>query len=451
MKVNSLSNYDMKYNSVVNFQSKKIENNPKNPEIKGQDQKKDPLSNYPLRLCAYTNEVGAALAPIPNIGATLFKLSWVPALLYFGADVYDKYAKGNNKDYAQASSSEALKQTIFQGLASVILPTMAVIAGQNILGDASKHFNKDKMTVGQKEDVLNELKRDINQDNLRKYKGEINQIINDNPNLSLEEVKKTEKITEIKKNLTDKIFAEISTETETARRKYQDKGILKKFFGYFSHGGHDDFANVAKIKADKFEQIVKPYLKKHISELVDTRVELQSIMDKDGGIHPVKRRQVSKELVKKAQKLLEKNIDNRDIVDKTSYVIKECILGKITKTAMKLSAIKIAGGFAALTAFAIPIDHFVEKVIIKKVVDPGIDMFENRVSDFSQKSKQKIQGEKKLEVLKQAKSEPKAKAEPQTQIKQTPQEESAKIVQSEDATKTQEPVISDIDVMQKIK
>ena len=54
---------------------------------------RDPLMRWPLRGAAFTNEVGEALRPIIGGYATL---SWVPALMYIGADVYDKY-KNNKK------------------------------------------------------------------------------------------------------------------------------------------------------------------------------------------------------------------------------------------------------------------------------------------------------------------------------------------------------------------
>ena len=79
--------------------------------------KDDPLSRYPLRLCAYSNEIGAAISPIsPALGNAL----WAPALLYLGADIYDKY-KNEDKTY-NPSAKRSLRQAIFQGLASVILP-----------------------------------------------------------------------------------------------------------------------------------------------------------------------------------------------------------------------------------------------------------------------------------------------------------------------------------------
>ena len=62
--------------------------NTRNPET---GEYKDPLMRWPLRGAAFTNEVGEALRPIIGNYATL---SWIPALLYIGADIYDKYKNG---------------------------------------------------------------------------------------------------------------------------------------------------------------------------------------------------------------------------------------------------------------------------------------------------------------------------------------------------------------------
>ena len=107
------------------------------------EKKTDPLSKYPLRLCAYSNEIGAAISPInPALGTVL----WAPALLYLGADIYDKY-KNEDKTY-NPSAKRSLRQAIFQGLASVILPTSAIKLGQkvgvNIAGEKGALSATDK-------------------------------------------------------------------------------------------------------------------------------------------------------------------------------------------------------------------------------------------------------------------------------------------------------------------
>lgn len=107
----------------------------------------DPMMNWPLRGCAFTNEVGEALRPL--IG-NVANLTWVPALMYIGADVYDKY-KNDQTEYSP-NSRRALKQAIFQGLASIALPVVAVKLGQNIFSQFGK-MTQDKISLNAKEHV----------------------------------------------------------------------------------------------------------------------------------------------------------------------------------------------------------------------------------------------------------------------------------------------------------
>ena len=108
---------------------------------------KNPLMRWPLRGAAFTNEVGEALRPIIGNYATL---SWIPALMYIGADVYDKYK--NDKNEYSPDSRRCLKQAVFQGMASIFLPLIAVKLGQNIISQFGK-FGQDKISLNSKEHV----------------------------------------------------------------------------------------------------------------------------------------------------------------------------------------------------------------------------------------------------------------------------------------------------------
>ena len=118
-----------------------------NKTINKDGEYKDPLMRWPLRGAAFTNEVGEALRPIIGGYATL---SWVPALMYIGADIYDKY-KNNNTEYSP-NSKRCLKQAIFQGMASIFLPLVAVKAGQKVFSQFGK-LTEDKITLNSKEQV----------------------------------------------------------------------------------------------------------------------------------------------------------------------------------------------------------------------------------------------------------------------------------------------------------
>ncbi len=96
--------------------------------IAGKDQEKDILLESPLRALAYTNEIGVALKPA--IGTTLSHAFWAPALMYFGADIWDKYKRGEDDSYQNNDKRTALRQTIFHAVASLVGPTVAILGAQ---------------------------------------------------------------------------------------------------------------------------------------------------------------------------------------------------------------------------------------------------------------------------------------------------------------------------------
>lgn len=108
----------------------------------------DPLANWPLRGLGYTNDIGIAIS---EIAPTASKLFWVPALMYFGADIYDKYKnKGNEYD---PSGKRAFSQAVFQAMASIALPTVSGHIGQTAFSYASK-VRGEKLSTNAKEQTL---------------------------------------------------------------------------------------------------------------------------------------------------------------------------------------------------------------------------------------------------------------------------------------------------------
>jgi len=80
MNINSLHNHPV---SSTNYWIFPVDNN-KNNCVNNDCKYVDPLAKWPLRGLGYTNDIGIA---INEIAPTAAKLFWVPALLYFGADV----------------------------------------------------------------------------------------------------------------------------------------------------------------------------------------------------------------------------------------------------------------------------------------------------------------------------------------------------------------------------
>ena len=113
---------------------------------------KDPLQNYPLRLLGYTNDIGVAINELFPKFATM---CWVPALMYFGADIYDKYKnKGNKYDPNQ---ERGFKQAVFQANASILMPMMFGHIGQSAFSLTDK-FVGAKLSTNAKEQALRYIK-----------------------------------------------------------------------------------------------------------------------------------------------------------------------------------------------------------------------------------------------------------------------------------------------------
>lgn len=108
----------------------------------------DPLANWPLRGLGYTNDVGIAIS---EIAPTVSRLFWVPALMYFGADVYDKY-KNKGTEY-DPSGKRAFSQAVFQAMASIALPAVSGHIGQTAFSYVEK-MRGEKLSTNAKEQTL---------------------------------------------------------------------------------------------------------------------------------------------------------------------------------------------------------------------------------------------------------------------------------------------------------
>lgn len=170
---------------------------------------KDPLMQWPLRGAAFTNEVGEALRPV--IGHTFATLSWVPALLYIGADIYDKY-KNNQTEYSP-DSRRCLKQAVFQGMASIFLPLIAVKAGQNAFSQFGK-LAENKISINSMEHVSKIAQQFIANGKMRAFDGKDEECVNEFLNIVEDSMDfKNKKKSSIFKTDNKEKIAEYSTKT----------------------------------------------------------------------------------------------------------------------------------------------------------------------------------------------------------------------------------------------
>lgn len=375
----------------------------------------DPLAKYPLRAFGYSNEVGAAVSAMPVWGKAAEVGLWVPALMYLGADIYDKFRRGKEGDYTKASAAAAVEQATFQALASVILPTAAVKMGQGIAGYTAK-FDKTGLTATAKEEIFEKLKDDYSKAKFAKGDRYDNGVLKTGKQAVWERVY-------------DHSFLH---ELDNTNVKLQKEGIFKKIAKIFIHSS--DKEALAKTDRTKIEN----YLKRKVEDIFDlqTLIETKTAEDieKTGDKKLIK-------IYKKATEKAAKNYQNL-IKERPNYVVEKILssgeakhknlietisryypqindkkqlvsatdagkllssqllenlmqteenkklIAELAKKAeasgeiiskmlqnkvLKLGLLKTTGGFIALGCLAVPIDHFVHKYIIKKFVEPGIE------------------------------------------------------------------------------
>lgn len=278
----------------------------------------DPLLKWPLRGAAFSNEVGEALRPMIGNAANLF---WVPALLYIGADVYDKY-KNNETEYSP-NSKRCLKQAVFQGMASVFLPLIAVTAGQNVFSQFGK-FGEDKVSINTKEHISKLAEDFVKNGKMRAFDGKDEECIKEFLNT-------------------------VSNSLDYSQKKKSLKNKLKVF------------------RSDN-EKNVNKYATKTITNLIEMRKNL---------LNP------SSEF--KAGDWYSNYIKALNS-GQTENVAVKSVLRKFQKSKMmKGKFVKTIGGFIALGLAIKPIDTFVEHILIGKYLGPSIDKM--KVPSKSNKNK----------------------------------------------------------------
>lgn len=308
------------------------------PKFTGEQNKKDkkyadPLMNWPVRGLAYTNELGAALSEIaPKAGVLL----WFPAMLYFGADIYDKYK--NEKTSYDPNAQRGTEQAIFQLLASVILPTAAVIAGQKTASIAGS-MGKTGLSLQTQEEVINFM----DEFNSRRHFG---------------------KFTNKRQEFKDHFVESLTTKREKLIREHKIKNPIKFITDAIFTSRHPEA--IAMSQKDK----VLKFADENINSMFKMYDELMA------GRRP---QEFSDKMWKKFNKLKEKYAKDPDykatfLRDASEDIIKKFQKSKMTKSKM----LKTLGGFVALGIAIKPIDHFVEKVVIKKVVEPNLSNVFNK-------------------------------------------------------------------------
>ena len=283
--------------------------------IHEQKPKDDPLSKYPLRLCAYSNEIGAAISPI---NSTLGNVLWAPALLYLGADIYDKY-KNEDKIY-NPDGKRSLKQAIFQGLSSVILPTAVIKVGQKV----GVHLTKEKgaLSATDKKELIE---------------------------FSIGFLENSDYPKQDNSDISDSLVNAFKHKTNANQKRLQKKGIFSKLASIFVEPKGPEHTMSKYLKNPKDDNPVIEYLKaqgKIASDILTDDSRIQA------------------DRYKKYFKTASKKFENSEIAKK------ETVLKILKEKNINKSIVATASGLVALLLFAKPIDMLAEHIIMPKLINP---------------------------------------------------------------------------------
>lgn len=309
----------------------------------------------PLRPFAYSNEVGAAVEPL--IGHSAALMSYFPAMLYIGADCYDKYLRGDNDDYQKPSTERLTKEIIFQGFASVLMPTLCIHAGQNLACSANKLFG-DKLDARAKNEVSVFLKEQALKFDLTKDKETA--------------------FNALYKNMSEKIknYQQSKQTSGSTIKKY-----WKKFTSLFNEALSDkmEFKHCGNIDTNSNSYTnLKSYAKKQFDNMYDIMKSLagcdtgsvKGIMDsmeKNG-------KKISKYKATKLFNKIQKYAKDPSIGTERA---KELAIADMARDDINMKSLKggplllaVVAGFTTLFAVAPLLDKFGEEVLVKKIVDP---------------------------------------------------------------------------------
>ena len=333
-------------------QPKALNKNAEEPSFEKKQKKEynDPLMKWPVRGLAFTNDIGAAIMDIaPKAGTAL----WYPAMMYFGADIYDKYR--NDKEQYDPNARRGFKQAIFQALASVVFPIVTVHAGQKTASILARKSDT-KLSLQTQEESTKFLVDFMSRRKLGDYQ-------NDTPKFK-EEFSKA-----------------LDNYIDTTTRKHQNKNFIKRWFDLIFGGRHPE--EMGKEGNDR-RKIIHDYTSKKIDNLFEIRKQL---LENDS----VKPKNLTEKLFKEYKTLAEKYSKDPEFKAEAKVLAIKDILSKIeTNDIFKTKMKKTIGGFVALALLIKPIDLFVEHIIMEKYVDPGLDYIststKNQIQNFKQKN-----------------------------------------------------------------
>ena len=272
---------------------------------------------------SYSNEIGTAISEIaPRLGAAL----WAPTFMYLGADIYDKYK--NDKDNYNPSGKRALKRAIFQGMTSLIALPAVIFAAQSTISPLAQ-LDKWGISGNAKDAVYKHTKSVIDQahGNALDSSEEFNRVIKTTLENKINSRRTEKRTANIFKRFWNKLF------TQRYALLSADK---TKILTFAETNAKNTFEILTALKNDNKKEIPHRIYQKYKKTL-----PIMKEMYKDG--------------------------------DYSHQATRNALIEYQKSLIFKNKLLKTLGGFTALILLANPVNNFVDKQIMKKIINPSID------------------------------------------------------------------------------
>ncbi len=303
----------MRINTSVTFCSENKSNNPPKKQYK------DPLNSPLVTAASYSNEVGAAISEIaPKLGTAL----WIPALMYLGADIYDKYK--NDRTEFNPSARRAFERTLYQGIFGFVCMPLLIFMAQNLVSPLGK-LTKDGISTNAKDAVFKHTKELIMQSegNTFEDKDAFKQALN----LSL------------------------NNKIQAHKQEKANLNIFKKLYHYITPKAAITNSNPDKILA---------FAAKNADKMFEIK---EGILAGDHTIVPP--------IVRKTY---EKSFNHiSEIFGSNNYAMKSALKEYQNMKIFQNKIFKTIGGFMPIIFLGKPLGRFIEKIVVDKYIDFGLD------------------------------------------------------------------------------
>ncbi len=302
-------------------------NKPNKEKTSNKSKYHDPLNKGIMIALSNSNEIGTAISDIaPKLGAAL----WAPTFMYLGADIYDKYK--NDKDNYDPSGKRAFKRAIYQALTSIVTLPAAIILGKYIISPLGK-LGKSGISGNAKDEIYRHTRNIISQAHGYAF--------------------------ESSDNFKTLIITTLENTIKSRKNKRDTSNIISKYYKKI-------FSSRYQLLNNDEQKLIK-FAEQNAQKTYEI---FEAIKHNDT-------QKVPKKILKMYKKILPKMKEMYNEADYSYQATRNALMEYQTSLIFKNKLLKTISGITVLFLLTKPVNNFVDKQIMKKVINPSIDQIAN--------------------------------------------------------------------------